>query len=131
MPQNIELKRITGLNLDEVPLACDENFYHFDKRISLLESEFSHVKEWCEEAKDRLGNIETMITEIKDCVKPRLAEHGARIGNIEAQIAKVDDGNGNGFPSRKTIIFVIIAAAVAGAGGDNLISLLVKFVGGN
>ena len=131
MGQQIELKRISGLDLDDISGACDENFYHFDKRISLLENEFSHVKEWCEEAKDKLGNIETMIGEIKDCVKPRLAEFGARIGNIEAQSEKSNNGNGNGFPSKKTIILIILTAAVVGTGGEKVINLLLKFLGVN
>lgn len=130
---NTDLVRISGLESGEVPGACDENFYSLDRRIVLLEREFSHMKEWCGEAKNSLKKIEETIIELKDCVKPRLAEHGARIGNLEATIETRtegnNNGNGNGLPSRKTIILVIIAATIAGAGGDKAISLLLKLLG--
>ena len=126
-----EPKRISGLDLDDVPGACDENFYHFDKRISMLESDFSHVKEWCEESKESLKNIEKSINELTGCVKPRLAEFGARIGNLESQSEKSNNGNGNGFPSKKTIILIILTAAVVGTGGEKIINLLLKFLGVN
>ena len=72
--------------------------------------------------------------ELKDCVKPRLAEFGVRIGNLEAQSDKDTNDNGNGkdgLPSRKTIILVILAAAVAGGAGDKVISLALKLFGVN
>jgi hypothetical protein len=134
---------IGNLDPDDIPVACDENFNNLNVRLSVLESEFTHVTNWCSEAKDSLANIEEMVTELKDCVKPRLAEHGIRIGNVEAQldgIKKVpvaksngDNGNGNGisFFSKKMFILIIVIAAVAGPVGDKIFTLLFKFFGIN
>ena len=128
-----ELTRISGLDSEETPGACDQNFYFLDRRIMVIENEFSHVKEWCLESKEKLENIEKMTQELKDCIKPRMAEFGVRIGSLESQTEKgnSDNGNGNGFPNKKTIILIILTAAVVGTGGEKIINLLLKFLGVN
>lgn len=135
-PQTLnELGRISGLEPHDIPGACDQNFYHLDRRLTVLESEFSYVKEWCGETKGRLITIENVATEIKDCVKPQLAEFRAKIENLETQTPKGNNGNGNGLPNKKTIILIIVVAAIssgfASAGSGKILEFLGKFMGVN
>lgn len=133
------IQAIGKVDTEDIPGACDENFNNLNVRLSVLENEFNHITNWCGEAKTSLTNIEEMVSELKDCVKPRLAEHGIRIGNVESQLEGIkklqskknngDNGNGSSFFSKKMFIFIILIAAVAGPVGDKIFTLLFKLLG--
>lgn len=121
----------------------DLEIHDLDKRTTILEVEFGHFKKFCDDAKIDLGDIKTMVQELKDCVGPRLTEHGGRIGHCEADLLEIkekineknNNGNGSGFPSKKTLIIIFTVAAImsglTGASSGKIFELIEKFLGMN
>lgn len=132
----INLKQISGLDLDDVPMACDSNFYNLDMRMVKMEAEMSYFKDICTETKQELGIIHKLIEDLTNCVKPRLAEFGARIGHLEADETELKaDGkelkksSSLDILSKRNVILIILVAAVASAGFDRAIAYLLNMAG--
>ena len=115
---NSTIQRISGRDLNDLPGACDDNFNNIDKRLCRLEDEFDNID-------NKLRDISDVVSEIKDCVKPRLAEFGVRIGNIESFCSGQNQHGING----RYVFFVMIGAAIAGGGSGKLMELLIKLFG--
>lgn len=113
------VQRISGMDFSDIPGVCDDNFNNLDRRLTRLEDGFEDID-------DKLGKIGKVLEEVKDCVKPRLAEFGVRIGNIESSQAAIQKSGI--FPSRYLII-VLLGSAIAGGGSGQLIDLIIKLIG--
>jgi len=114
---NNNIQRISGRDLNDLPGACDDNVNIIDKRLCRLEDEFDNIDE-------KLRRISDVVYEIKDCVKPRLAEFGARIGNIESSCSEYNKNGLNG----RSLFFIMIGAAIAGGSSGRLLELLINFL---